>query len=118
MILSREQILEKNDLPSELVEVPEWGGAVWVRGMSGAERDSFEDSIIAGEKGSRVVNISNFRAKLAVRSIVDEQGRRLFTDDDADLLGAKSAAGLQRIVEVAKRLSAFSPEDVSELTKN
>ena len=44
--LSRDAILQREDIKTEDVEVPEWGGTVRVRGMSGVERDAFEASLI------------------------------------------------------------------------
>ena len=44
--LSRDTILQREDIKTEDVEVPEWGGTVRVRGMSGVERDAFEASLI------------------------------------------------------------------------
>ena len=39
--LSRDAILQREDIKTEDVEVPEWGGTVRVRGMSGVQRDAF-----------------------------------------------------------------------------
>ena len=36
-LLSKEQILKSDDLKSEIVAVPEWGGDVKVRVMTGTE---------------------------------------------------------------------------------
>jgi hypothetical protein len=113
--LTRDEILARDDLPAEDVNVPEWGGAVRIRRMSGTERDAFEASIM-GADGRQ--DLSNIRAKLVARSIVDEAGRRLFSDEDIAALGAKSAAALDRCFAVAKRLSRISGEDVEELAKN
>ena len=46
-ILSKDAILAADDLPRETVHVPEWGGDVYVRTMSGTDRDAFETSLIA-----------------------------------------------------------------------
>ena len=40
-ILSKDAILAADDLPRETVHVPEWGGDVYVRTMSGTDRDAF-----------------------------------------------------------------------------
>lgn len=116
--LTREQILQADDLLLEDVEVPEWDGTVRVRGLTGAERDAFESEIVQlkGKKAS--LNTQNFRAKLVARSVVDEDGQRLFSDRDAQVLGQKSAAALQRVFEVAQRLSGLSETDVEELVAN
>ena len=117
-LLSKDQIIAVSDVIFETVEVSEWGGSVRVRGLTGTERDAFEDSVLQGKGKNRDINLTNFRAKLVARSMVDEEGNRLFSDQEAGLLGKKSAAALQRVFDVAKRLSGMSDEDVEELTKN
>ncbi|MGB9780619.1 hypothetical protein [Caldanaerobacter sp.] len=116
--LNREQILQIQDLPTEDVEVPEWGGKVRVRGLTGAERDKFEASIVV-RKGNRTeFNPENMRAKLVAMCVVDENGNRLFTDEDIKILGQKSATALDRIFQVAQKLSGLRPEDFEEMQKN
>ena len=116
-ILSREQILSKNDLAKELIPVPEWGGEVWVRGMTGAERDSFEMDVVEQRGKKTAVNMNNMRAKLCSRSICDEKGKLLFTEADVKGLGEKSAAALSRIFMVAQRLSGITESDVKEMAE-
>ena len=118
-LLTREAILQAKDLPYEDVAVPEWGGKVRVRALTGAERDRFEASIVEqrGKAGPRL-NTANIRAKLVALCCVDEQGNRLFSDEDAELLGRKSAAALNRVFEVAQRLSGLTQADMEELEKN
>lgn len=117
-LLTREQILQAQDLPTEDVDVKEWGGTVRVRALTGMERDSFEQSIVEQKgKGTRM-NIRNIRAKLVALTVVDEEGNRVFSDTDVQALGKKSAAALDRVFEVAQRLSGLKPEDVDELAKN
>ena len=113
-MLTRDQILAVDDRPSEKVSVPEWGGDVYVKTYGGDERDSFEQSIIVEEK----TNLIGVRAKLCVRCVVDESGVRLFSDEDATLLGKKNAAAVNRVFEVAQRLNKLLREDVEELIKN
>lgn len=118
MFLTKDQILQANDLPFEDVEVPEWGGKVRVRALTGAERDAFEASIVV-RKGNRAeLNPVNMRAKLVALTIVDENGNRIFSDSDIEALGRKSASALDRVFQVAQRLSGLRPEDLEEMTKN
>jgi hypothetical protein len=117
--LTKTQILEFDDRQTEAVAVPEWGGDVMVHGLTGAERDQFEASVISRKGRDTNVNMVNFRAKLIALSVVDaETGARLFDDADVGALGRKSAAALQRVFDVAQKLSGLSREDVDELTKN
>lgn len=111
-----------DDLLIEELFVPEWKGWVRVRGLTGLERDSFEASCVEvrgeGKHQTRKTVFTNIRAKLVVRCLVDEKGARLYADKDADALGKKSAAALDRIFSVAQRLSGIGEEEVKELAGN
>ena len=114
-VLTRDAILNIADIKTELVPVPEWGGDVMVKGMTGAERDKFESSIVQQHGKEQNVNLANVRAKLSSFCICDEAGKRLFTEKDIDRLAQKSAAALQRVFKVAQTLSGIGDEDVKEL---
>lgn len=124
--LSRDAILTASDIVTEVVEIPEWGGAVFVRSMTGKERDEFEESILVDKKertsrgGTRLTrqaSLHNFRAKLAARVTYDADGNRLFSDQDASKLGEKNSGALQRIVAKAQELSGMTDEDVEDLVE-
>ena len=114
-MLSRDAILQTDDLPRELVQVPEWGGDVYVSTLNGTQRDAFEQSM-QGKKNK--LNLDNVRARFAVLTLVDDKGVRLFTDADAKALGEKSAAALDRVFAVAQRLNGFSSQDAEDLAGN
>jgi hypothetical protein len=117
-LLSREQILTASDIRTEDVEVPEWGGSVRVRALTGVERDAYETTIVnIRSDGSKVMNLRNLRARLVAVSCVDEDGNRLFTDADAMELGNRSASALERVFDVAQKLSGLSASDVEELAE-
>lgn len=119
MHLSRDDILKAADNEAEEVNVPEWGGTVLVRGMTGKERDAFEVSLAQpGRGGRREWNTVNVRAKVIARCVVDDDGNRLFTDADVAELGEKSGAAVDRVYEVAARLSGLSDEDQEEMTRD
>jgi len=114
MILSRDAILAAQDLKREEVAVPEWGGSVLVRTMTGAERDAWEQSLAKGGK----IDVSNVRARLVASCVVDEAGSLLFTAADAQALGAKSGLALERVAKVAQRLNAITEEALEEARGN
>lgn len=117
-VLTKAAILAADDIKTETVPVPEWGGEVLVRGMTAAQRDDYEQSLMKGKGSDREVNLRNARTKLAVRSVVDADGELLFAEQDVVALGKKSAAALQRVFDVATRLSGLSKEDLVDLTEN
>jgi len=114
-LLNKQAILDVQDIDIEKVEVPEWDGYVFVKGMTGMERDTFEASIVQQRGKDARVNMVNIRAKLAAQTICDEEGVRLFTDKDVHALGKKSANALQRVFDVAQKLSGITGDDVEEL---
>jgi len=119
MGLSREQMLEaarNARIQRDRLDVPELGGELWVRGMSGAERDEFEEGlrIRRGRKAGQT-DLRNFRAKYAVKVIVDASGQRVLTDQDAAIFGALPAGVLDRIVGRSTELSGLSDEEVEHL---
>jgi hypothetical protein len=117
--LTAEDILAAHDEEIRAVAVPEWGGRVWVKGITGTERDRFEQSQLEGRGRNRQVNLNMFRARLvaaaAIRSETDK--RPLFDISQVQRLGQKSAKALQRVFDVASDLAGMSDEDVENMTK-
>lgn len=111
MALSKSKILAANDAKLDKVSVPEWGDDVYIKTLTGSERDMFEESY-SSEK------MKNFRSRFLVLTLCDEAGERLFTDADVDLLGKKSALVLNRLFEKAWSLNAFREQDVEDLGKD
>ena len=114
MSLTKEQILQADDIKTETVDVPEWGGKVTIRMMTGTQRDAFEASIIQGGK----TDMQNIRAKLCAAVMVDGDGKPLFTVHEVNILGSKCAIALDRIFSVAQKMNGLSGADIKELEKN
>lgn len=117
-LLTKDAILSVDDMTHEDVAVPEWGGTVRVKSMTGYERDAWERSVSSIEDGQVVPDTRNARAKLAARVLVDEDGRRLFSDEEVMMLSAKSAKPLDRIFDVASRLSGLGKQAEADAVKN
>ena len=114
MALSKEQILAADDLGLLEVDVPEWGGSVFIRVMSVGERDSYEnDWMVNKSKG-----VDNFSAKFLQRVLCDEKGQLLFSPDEVAALAKKSAKVVGTLWEAAMRHNKMTDEDVEELAKN
>lgn len=114
MALTKEQILAADDMGLLEVQVPEWGGSVFVRVMTVGERDSYEnDWMVNKSKG-----VENFRSKFLQRVLCDEKGELLFKASEIELLAKKSARVTIRVWEAAMKHNALSDDDVEELAKN
>jgi hypothetical protein len=111
-MIDRAAILQKRELPRELVHVPEWGDSIYVRTLTGAEWDAFEASKWDGDKA----NLENLTARLCVLCVCDADGRRIFLDDDVGAVGSLAGTALQRIQRAILRLNRIG--DTGELEKN
>ena len=118
MLLGHDDILKADDLPTEIVDVPEWGGEVKIRCLTGEERDEWEASQMVLRGDQYVRDSANLRAKLVAASIVGEDGEKLFTRQDVYALGRKSGAALDRVFEAATKLSRLTAEDSADLGKD
>lgn len=111
-LLTKEDILNANDLETQEVHVPEWGGSVLVSSISGHAKDKLELSF------SSKTTIENVRARIVAMCLVDDNGNLLFNDSDIVKLGKKSAKALDRVFNVAQKLNAIGDKEVEELAKN
>ena len=117
-LLGREDVLKADDNMEEYVEVPQWGGTVKVKGLTGNERDRYEASLVKGTGRNREVTMKAARAKLVVLGTIDEEGKQVFNSKDVAALGKKSAKALNRVANAIQRLSGLTAEDMEELTGN
>jgi hypothetical protein len=116
--LTRDAILAAATLRTEEVDVGEWGGVVLVRELRGRERDEWEASLAVQRGKQMVPDVANMRAKLVARSVIGEDGKPVFTQQDVSALGELSAAALDRVFEVASRLSGLSEADLEAAAGN
>lgn len=112
----RDLILTSQDIPSEIVDVPEWGVKIEVRGMTGASRTRIMD-LAVGNEGS--VNLQFVYPEIVIATAYDsETGEQIFEPNDKDTLLAKSAIAIDRIASVGMRLSGFTQESADAAGKD
>lgn len=116
--LDAQAILACDDRKIVPLDVPEWGGRVYLRTMSGTQRDQYDAHQIDDGDRDIETRYRNVRSRLCVRCLCTAGGELLFTEDQAIDLGRKSAAALDRIFEACKKLNRLSDEDVVELVGN
>ena len=108
MALDRKSILAADDVRKEKIAVPEWGGDVFLRVLTGTDRDRFEESYSEQK-------MKAFRIRFLLLALCDEAGKRLFNDDEAGILGDKSSVVINRLFEAGWKLNAFTQEAVDAL---
>ena len=122
-ILTKEDLLKKEDLKVEKVELDK-AEFVYVKQMTGREKDCFEQSLMKEVKGadgavSYERSLDDFRAKLAVNTLCDEKGVCLLDASDAPVLSQHmSAARLEVIVNKVQELNKITEKDKENMVKN
>jgi hypothetical protein len=117
-MLTRDQILAAKQLPRETVSIPEWGGDVIVSVMSGTDRDAFEIAQYLESKNGPGEASRNGRARLCAFCVVDESGKKLFSESDLQQLGELNWQALERIMKVAQRLNKLTEDDMEQIKGN
>ena len=115
MILDRNSILTANDLKSEDIDCPEWGGSVRVRVLTGTERDAFGASLMGADGKAEM---GNFRSRLVAACAIGEDGASLFTVADMGALGGKSGTVIDRLFAAAERINAMGAAGVESAAGN
>jgi len=123
-LLDRKALLTKEKLQIAKVEFED-GDFVYVRQMYGRERDAFESSMLKKTKDAKgnVTSVEtvldDFRAKLAVMTLCDEEGKALLQPSDYAVLSMSiSAKRLEKIVNKAQEINAITEQDKEGILKN
>jgi len=108
MSLTLEAIRECEDRPAREVDVPEWGGVVYVRELSALD----------AQKAREFHDKPNMLALYAALLVCDGDGQPLFTQDDAAWLQDKNANVLGRIVQAGRVFNSIGDDQAKETEKN
>lgn len=125
-MLTREQFLSRKPRTIERVELPELKDHVFVRSLSGTERDAWENANLVRNRGtgkrrnevSFDIRVENSKSHLICISMCDESGNRLLQDDDIVAIGEQPSIILNRIADVCMRISGISQQDLEDTVKN
>lgn len=127
IVLSLDQIMAADDLQTEWVSIPEWSPrdapnpdayGVYVRSLNGRERADWQQSSLMGNGKNATVNFQQYTVKLVALAAVDAAGKRVFIGLKGSELLTKNSAILERIGEVAMRLSGIGEEEMEAISGN
>lgn len=100
-VLTAADILAAQDRKRDLVEVPEWGGSVYVQEISAADAERLSE-----EKVGMVA--------FCAMCMVDKDGSPLFTDDQVADLSEKSTKAFRRVMAAVTALNGFVDTEEDE----
>jgi hypothetical protein len=111
-LLKKEEILSVKDLKFEDVPVPEWGGMVRICEFSSDKAIQFSDLSLANKSDK------NYMTELLSLAIVDQNFKPLFSQQDIEALGKKSAKVIDKLTRIAFKLNGIDIEAQQEIKKN
>jgi len=107
--LTAGEILSAQDIETVDVEVPEWGGTVRLKSLSGEEASRFGEMFEKDKTGASL--------KILALSAVNEEGERLFSDTEVAQLKRKSLRAILKLQKEALRINGLT-DDEEKKTKN
>lgn len=117
-------------LRTERIEVPEWGGEVIIRELTGAERTQILEGTIDlyalfNRNGSTVPTTGaelrqsfEFMARIVEMTWITEAGDQVVTADQFDLLLQQDIGVISRLAQAALELSRLAPGSTDQAKKN
>jgi len=112
----REDILGFDDKQFVAFPIPEWGMRdTTIIVMDGLSRDKWETQVYERAENKSKRSNRGFFASLVIG---DDQGARVFKDEDAEILSQKSGIVLDRILAEGIKLNKLRSEDIEDLAKN
>jgi hypothetical protein len=116
--IGRDSFLSQKPTRTREVDIPEWGGIVRVKALSGAERDAIEQKQFDQGRRSTRVTVAGFRARLVVFGVIDEEGNRIFNESDLPAINEMDGSVIDRIATAVSELSGYTPAEVERLEGN
>lgn len=115
MTLTREQIFSKSDISTKEIEVPEWGGSVYIRQLTRGEQDAYlkrqygaafmKQDPRARQQEIKGMSLYGHDTFLCACAICDENGKAIFSQTDIAELEKKNGEVIGRL---AKEIILFS----------
>lgn len=104
------EILDVEDFQMRKIDVPAWNTQVWIRTMSGVQRDEIEQMMVDEKR-------ANLKSLVAIYSICDEDGNRFYTRSELKDMNRKSGKALDRVFVEAIDLNQMSEDDIEMLAQ-
>jgi hypothetical protein len=109
--LTREEIFACPVGAPTPVDVPEWGGTVYVRMLMGDDGERVHQICKTADEGTAL-------ATWCVMCVCDSEGVPLFQNDDLEVVRKCPLPALRRCAEVALRINCITDEARKELAGN
>jgi hypothetical protein len=109
------KIFDAIDRKLRHVHVKEWDVTLYLHSMTGAERARFKQIADKLQKEGKEADADTW---LLILTACDEQGNRIFSDEDFERLNSKSATVLTHVAKEALIVNGLLPDSIDEAKKN
>lgn len=119
MILDKNAILANGaKFDTKEIEVPELGGSVYVREVNAKELDRIY--VLCSRVKNMPDSAKSLRAEMCAYFLSDENGKRLFSDNQFDMLAQLNGKIMDAIMDAGMAMNSLGEEDdpVGEAEKN
>lgn len=117
MSLSRDEFLQRTKRRYANVTLRD-GQTVRLQSLTEGERSDFETAPIKQNDQQREERLKATRMRLLVRCIVDNEGKRLFGNEEYGLLAELDSSDTSRLFDKALEHTGFAESDVEAIAKN
>lgn len=116
--LTRADIFSKPpEFARERVEVPQWGGHVYVKQITARAIETWQDWLVEQEKSDGLKH--SFRVKLIMLCVCDEEGRLIFTDAaDLAVLTDRENSVVELLWQACRSVNRMDKEATEKAAKN
>lgn len=105
----RSRILSAPKLAQESLDVPEWGANVIIQELNGRDHAQFAQTLASSKSDPHAMEA--FYGNLCILSVLDPStGAKLFQPADRDALLSGSGTALERVAQVAMRVSGLNTD--------
>lgn len=114
MTLTRDEILAavaQTKAEVEKIDVPEWNGVVYARRLSAADAEAMGLFTQTDQAASGRLMLT-----MLVNCLTDENGERLFADDDTAAIAAADFKIVVRLFQAVAKVNGLDAVDVDEAT--
>jgi hypothetical protein len=113
----RDKIFAAKDIKEEKVLVPEWDTELLIKGLNGKDRSDLLAACIDMKTGS--MDLEKLYPMLIIATAYDpETGEKVFEATDRDQINTKSGGALEKVGQVAMKLSGLNKDDLENAKKN
>lgn len=111
----RKKILAAKPSALTPLYVPDWDATIYIRELTLAERDEFEKGqIVYNDDGSMSMETVGLKARLIVLCVTDENGERLFSNEDEGEVNSLGAAATELVFAACQRVNKMRKQDVND----